>query len=101
MSCSKLTNVTIPDSVTNIERYVFDHCTSLGSITIPSSVSSIESYAFQNCTSLTGVYFKGHAPKIYSSVFAGDDGATIYYLPETIGEWGTWFGGCPTALWKQ
>jgi hypothetical protein len=31
-------------------------------------------------------------------VFAGDDHATVYYLPDTTG-WGTTYGGLPTAVW--
>jgi hypothetical protein len=32
-------------------------------------------------------------------VFAGDDQATIYYLPGTKG-WAATFGGLPTVLWN-
>ena len=39
--CTSLTNVTIPNSVTNIGDYAFDYCTSLTNVTIPNSVTSI------------------------------------------------------------
>lgn len=44
--CSKLTSITIPDTMTNIGECAFENCTSLISITIPDSVTSIGRYAF-------------------------------------------------------
>lgn len=49
-----VTDVVVPDGVTNIGNYAFS-CTSLKSITIPSSVTSIGSYAFYKCSSLNRV----------------------------------------------
>ena len=54
-SCTSLTSITIPDSVTSIEGYAFCGCTSLTSVTIPDSVTSIGWYAFKDCTSLKGI----------------------------------------------
>jgi hypothetical protein len=93
--------VTIPGTVnllpvTSIGTNAFYGCTNLTSVTIGNSVTSIESFAFFNCYSLTGVYFKGNAPSLGSSVFSGDNNATVYYLVETTG-WGPTFGGRPTA----
>lgn len=95
--CSSLTNVTIGNSVTSIGDYAFSWCTSLPNVTIPSSVSTI-GIAFPNCTNLARAYFGGNAPSANSSVFVGDNKATIYYLPGTTG-WMSTFGGRPTALW--
>jgi hypothetical protein len=39
--CSKLSDITIPDSVTYISDYAFLECTSLKSMTIPDSVTQI------------------------------------------------------------
>ncbi len=44
--CSKLTSITMPDTMTNIGECAFENCTSLISITIPDSVTSIGRYAF-------------------------------------------------------
>ncbi len=54
-SCSKLTSITIPDSVVEINYAVFDQCTGLTSIEIPDGVTSIESYAFRDCHNIISV----------------------------------------------
>ena len=47
--------VTIPGSVTGIDRNAFLDCSSLTSVTIPDSVTSIGHGAFQRCSSLTSI----------------------------------------------
>jgi hypothetical protein len=119
---TSLTNVIIPDSVTNIGVQVFyntrlasvkipNKVTSIGlkafslssltSVTIGSSVTGIASQAFAYCTNLTTVYFRGNIPNPTNdtSVFLNDSNATAYYLPQTI-EWGAAFDGLPTVLWN-
>lgn len=53
-SCTKLTSVTIPNSVTSIGYNAFNGCTDLTEVAIPNSVISIGSYAFYD----TGWYNK-------------------------------------------
>ena len=48
-NCTKLTSVTIPESITEIRLLAFDECTNLTSINIPNSVTIIENGAFENC----------------------------------------------------
>src|SRR6266536_1147582 len=50
--CTNLTNVTIPNSVTNIGIFALSNCTRLTNATIPNSVTSIRDQAFKGCTRL-------------------------------------------------
>ena len=51
-SCTNLTDITIPDSVTFIEELAFYGCSSLNTITIPDTVTEIGAGAFRECTAL-------------------------------------------------
>ena len=64
--CIGLTNITIPDSVTNIHAGAFCGCIGLTSITIPDSVTSISEYAFKNCDNLTIRTTEGSAVHKYA-----------------------------------
>lgn len=113
--CTGLTAITIPGSVTQINKYAFDFCSGLRSVTlshglqrigmssfscsgiealtIPASVVLIESSAFGYCKSLKKITFLGHAPEIWDPVFSQVE-ATVYYP----GDKATWkhrgnFGG--------
>ena len=50
---SKVQNVIIPNTVTNIEWRAFIDCVNMTSVSIPEGVKSIGDRAFQNCKSLT------------------------------------------------
>jgi hypothetical protein len=98
--CNRLTSVTIPNSVTNIGTYAFSYCASLSSVTIPGSATNIGLDAFLFCPRLTDVFFSGNAPTTAdSSMFFGDNNATVYYLPGRT-NWTNPWQGRPTMLWK-
>lgn len=97
--CNYLTNVNIPKNIGDLGARVFEGCASLTSITIGNRVTHIGVRAFSDCANLEKVYFQGNAPNLDLDVFAGDNKATIYYMPGTLG-WDTTFGGRPTVLWN-
>ena len=92
-------SIAIPNGVTKVQLDTFYNCTSLTNVVIPNTVSVIEHGAFENCSGVTGFYFFGSAPSVAdSSVFLGDDKATIYYLPGNMG-WSGTYAGHATAPW--
>ena len=58
-NCKSLTSIIIPDSVTSIGASAFSECSSLTSVTIGSGVMSIGNYAFLSCNLLTEVKYGG------------------------------------------
>ena len=75
--CTRLTGITIPDSVTSIGWSAFENCTRLTSITIPDSVTSIGNYAFFYCKSLTGITIPDSVTSIGDAAFRGCTSLTI------------------------
>jgi len=106
--CSKLSGITIPDTVTSIGSSTFDHCTSLSSVTIPDSVTSIGNGAFGICTSLTaisvdsdnanysiidGVLFNKDTTAII--IYPAGKQSAAYTIPDSVTSIGQYaFAGC-------
>ncbi len=66
-NCRRLTSISLPDSVTQIDRAAFENNILLESVRFPSGLEVIDSGAFKSCSALTSV-------KIPNDVFAiGDD----------------------------
>lgn len=62
-------NTIIPNTVTNIGDYAFDHCSQLISITIPNSVTNVGNQAFYFCTSLKSVVIPDNVTSIGNVAF--------------------------------
>jgi hypothetical protein len=67
--CTKLTDITIPNSVTTIELSAFSSCQGLTSVIIPNSVKSIGNDAFAYCTGLATITIGSGIKTIGSSAF--------------------------------
>jgi hypothetical protein len=92
-----LTNVIIPDSITNIEWFAFWSCPDLYSVTIPKYVASIGGSAFGAFGGGSGgsgikIFFRGDKPLMEFSVLSI---GTMYYLPGTLG-----WDGTDAVLWN-
>ncbi|WP_117590435.1 leucine-rich repeat domain-containing protein, partial [Flavobacterium psychrophilum] len=68
-SCSGLTSVTIPNSVTTIGDESFARCSGLTSVTIPNSVTTIGDEAFADCSGLTSVTIPNSVTAIGEDAF--------------------------------
>ena len=82
--CTRLTSVTILDSVTSIGDYAFYNCSGLTSVTLPDSVTSIGDYAFYNCSGLTSVTLPDSVTSIGKSAFGDCSGLTSVTLPDSV-----------------
>ncbi len=58
-NCHSLTEVILPDGLTEIGFQAFSDCFALESVTIPADVSAVRGYAFYGCGNLEDVYFLG------------------------------------------
>lgn len=94
-----VTNVLIPDSITNIEDGAFFDCLSLTNVTLGNSIASIGDWVFGFCPSLTSICFRGNSPRLDGSDIFYGNLATLYYLPEAAG-WESMFDGHPAILWN-
>lgn len=83
-NATKLKEITIPDSVTNISSSALSGCTSLTTLVIPDGVTSIGAYAFSGCTSLTSVNIPDRVTAISDGVFSGCTGLTSIDIPSRV-----------------
>ena len=83
-NCNGLTSVTISDSVTSIGKYAFRNCSGLTSVTIPDSVTSIGEYAFSNCSGLKSVTIGNGVMSIGWYAFYNCSGLTSVTIPNSV-----------------
>ena len=92
-----LTEVILPEGLTEIRTSAFAGCTRLSKVNIPASVSSIESQAFTTCTSLKeftvspdSPYFMAQDGILYSAdgsilnCYPSGKVQTGFVIPETV-----------------
>jgi hypothetical protein len=68
---SGIEKITIPSSVIEIGRYVFEACNSLKSVVIKGPVAKIEDNAFRDCAALKTIEFPAGIKKIGKEAFKG------------------------------
>ncbi|MDO4627943.1 MAG: leucine-rich repeat protein [Planctomycetia bacterium] len=86
--CKNLTSVTLPESVTTIERDAFSGCTALTSVSIPAG-AQVDVYAFRGCTSMPGyseTEIRVHEGNtvVKEKQFLNDAVVTTITIPESV-----------------
>ena len=83
-SCSSITSVAVPNTITEIPSNTFRNCTGLTNVTMPSALTSIGQSAFYGCTALTFVSLPASLTEIEAYAFYGCDALTSVYIPAGI-----------------
>lgn len=76
--------VTIPDSVTKIDKYVFYKCSNLKSIVIPNGVNYLQPSLFEGCTNLASISIPNSVTEIFESVFRNCASLTQIIIPDNV-----------------
>ena len=84
LNCSGLTSLSLPSSLTSIEREAFAGCSGLTSLSLPSSLTSIKYRAFYGCSGLTSLSLPSSLTSIDSGAFSGCSGLTSLTLPSSL-----------------
>ena len=84
MNGEEVKDLVIPNSVTSIGDYAFEHCSGLTSVNIPNSVTDIGLYAFEHCSGLTSVTIGNSVTSIGGKAFYNCDGLTSVTIPNSV-----------------
>jgi putative cell wall-binding protein len=76
--CIALADVTLPESLNTLDGTMFFNCTSLVEITIPAGVENMGGRVFSGCSKLTTIYFEGDAPVFSEDSFDGVTCEVVY-----------------------
>ena len=94
-NCSAVSSVIIPDSVINLDGYIFYGSSSLTSVTLPNHLTAISNHIFMNCPNLTTVNIPSTVESIHYASFAGCSSLTGIVLPDGLKSiLGSAFSGC-------
>ncbi len=83
-NCTRLTSVTIPNSVISIGENAFSSCSSLTSVTIPNSIISIGEYAFMNCKKMLALTIPNSVTSIGAETFSGCTSLSSITIPNSV-----------------
>ena len=82
--CEKLTRIVVPEGVTTIAGFVFDHADYLRHVELSSTVKEIGTYSFAHCTAITNLEFPVALEKIGMWAFIGCTNLSSAILPDTV-----------------
>lgn len=94
-SCTGLTSINIPNSVTNIGVGAFSGCRNLNTIIIPNGVTSIGGGTFNGCQALTSINIPEGVTCIGNFTYGGCSSLTSITIPNSVMQIGPYaFSDC-------
>ena len=79
-----ITCVSIPDSVTSIERSAFYKCTNLTDVIMSERLTSVGDFAFYNCSALYEVKIPDGVTRIGENAFDSCSNLTLIEIPDSV-----------------
>lgn len=93
-NCLNLASVEIPNSITKIGENSFGNCECLKTIKIPDSVTEIEYWAFNGCTSLVSIEIPNSVTEIGREAFSNCSNLTSVKISNNVTALYGTFNGC-------
>ena len=84
LGCSELSNIIIPNNVTNIEEAAFSNCEGLTAINIPSSIKTIGFGAFDGCNKLLTIDIPNSVESIGGRAFRDCESLNKITIPNSV-----------------
>ena len=82
--CSEITSITIPNTVTSIGYASFIRCSGLTEITLPTSVTNIGMNAFERCAALTHIEIPNSISSLEDCTFISCSGLVSVDIPSSV-----------------
>lgn len=98
---SGLTEVVIPDTVTEIHQAAFYHCENLKSVKLPKNIEAIENYAFASCAIEGEITIPNTCKKIGYSAFSGNDITALRCDFKSTEKPEGWVNGWNKSYWDR
>ncbi len=91
----KITDLVIPDDITEIKPYTFYNCDGLESVTMHDNVIAIADYAFRDCSSIGKLQIGENVTSIGNDAFYNCDGLSGIIIPDNVATIGNYaFSTC-------
>lgn len=102
-NCDSLESVQMSNAISHIGSYAFGRCLKLTSLSLPSGVTSIGEYAFNSCTSLTNIKIPSGITEIGDRTFWGCCNLEIEIdnLKKNVKIGKDTFKGCVSVIFKD
>lgn len=81
--CTSITSVVISSGVEDISHQAFEGCEKLSQVTLPNTIKEIDNSAFKNCTSLTQIQLNAGLKEIATGAFEGT-ALTSVVIPQGV-----------------